>query len=60
MKLICPDGVGSINVAGTEYTAKGGVVEIHDPVHVAAAQANGFTEAEPTNHEAHVADPSGE
>lgn len=45
MKLNCPEGVKSINVGGTEYTAVDGVVEIGDPIHVAAAQGDGFVEA---------------
>lgn len=48
MKLICPEGVGSINVAGVEYTAHAGAVEITDPIHIAAAKEHGFTEAAPT------------
>lgn len=48
MKLVCPEGVGSINVAGVEYTATASVVEITDPVHIAAAKEHGFSEDVPT------------
>lgn len=44
MKLKCPDGQTSINVAGVEYTAADGVVEILDPIHVDAARGVGFIE----------------
>jgi len=46
MKLKCPDAVGSINVAGVEYTAVDGEVDITDPQHIAAALATGFTESD--------------
>lgn len=46
MKLKCPDG--SINIGAEEYTAdKDGFVSISDPVHIAAALANGCTEGKP-------------
>ena len=43
MQLKCPDGVASINVAGTEYTAVDGMVDIAEQFHIDAAVANGFT-----------------
>lgn len=49
MHMHCPEGVGSINVAGVEYTADAvGVVHITDPVHIAVAEQNGFTTITPT------------
>lgn len=49
MKLqAAPNACPSINVAGVEYTADpdDGTVDITDPVHIAVAQREGFTEVE--------------
>lgn len=42
MRLKCPTGVSSINIAGVEYTADGDMIEINEQGHVDAALKNGF------------------